>query len=136
MNGLLTKLQAIYLTSYESVFPGAEMERKTTTIRDFVDGKWVDRQVVSTQSNLTKYAGLFHAIEEGGVDIWKIVFKSGVYSALICLVYMGIRFVTKSETAQERAQEKHNVTEKIVVVFVFFALASIMTIIQLNGLDY
>jgi hypothetical protein len=49
---------------------------------------------------------------------------------------MGIRFITKSGTAQERVQEKHNVTEKIVVVFSFFILATVMTIIQLNGLDY
>jgi hypothetical protein len=136
MNGLLTRLQAIYLTSYEAVFPDTEIKQKATTIRDYVDGKWVDRQVTSTQSNLTKFAGLFHSIENAGVDIWKVVFKSGVYAALVCLIYMGIRFITKSGTAQERVQEKHNVTEKIVVVFSFFILATVMTIIQLNGLDY
>ena len=65
-----------------------------------------------------------------------MVFKSGVYSALICLVYMGIRWMVRSKTAQERTQEKHNVSEKIFVILAFFALAGVMTFIQLNSLDY
>ena len=105
---------------------------------DLIKDKYLTYASVFNKENaeqIAYYHDLNGKIVDTGGDIWRIVFTSGVLAAFICFIVAGVKLMFQNSNAQERAQSKKNLTGKILTVAMFFALAGLFILVQMNGLD-
>lgn len=116
-NKVISVLNGIYLTSY-----------------NFIAEKPAIHKTAQGEHDTAVYKELSAKIFGGGTDVLWLIFKTGIYFAVLCILYSAFMFL-KSRNAQERDESKKNVVSKGTIIFIFFSLGFIFSAVQSMGFD-